>query len=119
MIVKHSILRQNTNALQERADIIKEVYLQADGAGAEHLKARIKEHKKNIARVKSRADGYKNLTRTMGMDPRLTETALWKNQQTAKYRLTEEKKRSKPPRLQYAAGFSNFQSNSFTETQPA
>ena len=91
---KIKIERRNTDALQERADILKEVYLQAGGAGAEHLKARIKEHNKNIARVKSRADDYKNLTRTMGLDTRLTETALKKNRQTAKKRLTDLEQKS-------------------------
>ncbi len=75
--------KQQADALQEQANILKEAYLKAGGSGVEQLKARIEEHKANIVRIKRDAKDYLKLTHALELDDNLTEHALKENQYIA------------------------------------
>ena len=74
---------RQTDTLQNKANTLREIYLQAGGAGIEQLKEQITTQKKLVNERLTSAKQYQTLTANLGLNNTLTPTALQENQQQA------------------------------------
>lgn len=74
---------QLEDALQNKADTLKDIYLKAGGASIEQLKEQISTQKKLLEERRSNANQYRLLTSNLGLDDTLSRETLQKNQQQA------------------------------------